>query len=413
MKKSLLFLTLLIFSVCSVHSQIVNIPDTNFKNYLLGEATININADTEIQVTEAEAFTGYLACNNLGIGDLTGLEAFINITELYVSDNNITSLDVSANTALHTLFCERNNIPSLDVTSNTALVSIQFSDNLLTTLDVSNNTLLQTLNCNRNNLTALAVSNNTNLGSLLVRENQLTTLDVSNNTSLTSLVCSGNNLGTLDVSNNTALVFLECGQAGLSTLDVSNNTALINLDCHSNSLEILDVSNNLALDRLDCYFNNLTELDLSANSNLTILWCSNNDLSSLNVANGNNTNVTYFNTTSNPNLTCIQVDDVAYASTNWTDIDAVANFNEDCNSLSIADFNKYDISIYPNPANDIMYIAHNNQVTHYGIASITGQLMEKGVLTSNIHLDKLPEGVYVLSLYTIDGHKIIKKIIKN
>lgn len=412
MKKTVLFFALIIFSF-KLHSQVVNIPDANFKSYLIGEPNINTNFDDEIQVTEAEAYTGYLACNNLGIADLTGIEAFINITELYVNDNNLSTIDLSSNVDLHTLFCSRNMLTTLDVSNNTALISLQCDDNQLTTLDISNNTSLMALYCHINSITTLDVGNNTALQNLSVRENQLTTLDVSNNTSLISLICSVNNLTTLDVSNNTALTLLECGQTGLSTLDVSNNTALVHLDCRSNNLTTLDVSNNLALDRLDCYVNNLTELDVSANTNLTTLWCSNNDLTSLNVANGSNENITYFNATANPDLTCIQVDDAAYASTNWTNIDSTTSFSEDCSTMSITDFSKYDVSIYPNPAKDILYVAHNNQIVQYSIASITGQLMKKGALTSNVRLNKLPDGVYVLSLYTIDGHKIIKKIIKD
>jgi hypothetical protein len=36
----------------------VNIPDANFKAYLVGNKAININGDTEIQVSEASAFKG-------------------------------------------------------------------------------------------------------------------------------------------------------------------------------------------------------------------------------------------------------------------------------------------------------------------------------------------------------------------
>src|SRR5690606_2694723 len=412
MKKLLLFFSLFIFGVCTVHSQIVNIPDANFKNYLLGEATINTNADTEIQTTEAEAYTGYLACNNLGIADLTGIEAFINITELYVNDNNLSTIDLSSNVDLHTLFCSRNMLTTLDVSNNTALISLQCDDNQLTTLDISNNTSLMALYCHINSITALDVGNNTALQNLSVRENQLTTLDVSNNTSLIRLICSVNNLTTLDVSNNTALTLLECGETGLSTLDVSNNTALVHLDCRSNNLTTLDVSNNTALDRLDCYFNNLTELDLSANTNLTVLWCSNNDLTSLNVANGSNENITYFNATANPDLTCIQVDDAAYASTNWTNIDSTTSFSEDCSTMSVTDFNVESIAVYPNPASSIVHVKHNGNINDYSITSITGQLIKKGALVSSINLAQLQKGIYFLSLYAIDGHKIIKKVIK-
>ena len=43
-------------------AQNVNIPDANFKSYLIGNTAINTNADTVIQVSEATAFTGTIDC---------------------------------------------------------------------------------------------------------------------------------------------------------------------------------------------------------------------------------------------------------------------------------------------------------------------------------------------------------------
>ncbi|MCH7534683.1 MAG: hypothetical protein IH948_02875 [Bacteroidetes bacterium] len=54
----LLTLVVLSFSNALVNAQIVNIPDANFKSYLVGNSSINTNLDSEIQVSEATAFTG-------------------------------------------------------------------------------------------------------------------------------------------------------------------------------------------------------------------------------------------------------------------------------------------------------------------------------------------------------------------
>ena len=164
--------------------QNVNIPDADFKAYLVGNTAINTNGDSEIQVSEATVFNGTINCQNLNISDLTGIEAF---------------------------------------------------------------TALQELNC---------------------RINQLTSLDVS---------------------NNTALAYLLCGHNQLTSLDVSNNTALFSFLCNNN-----------------------------------------NQLTSLDVRNGNNTNMPYFNALDNPNITCIDVDDVNYSTTNWTDIDPQHYFSNNC-----------------------------------------------------------------------------------
>jgi hypothetical protein len=46
----------------SISAQVVNIPDANFKAYLVGNYSINTNHDSEIQVSEAVAFTGSINC---------------------------------------------------------------------------------------------------------------------------------------------------------------------------------------------------------------------------------------------------------------------------------------------------------------------------------------------------------------
>ena len=71
--------------------------------------------------------------------------------------------------------------------------------------------------------------------------------------------------------------------------------------------------------------------------------CNNNQLTSLDVRNGNNTNITTFNATTNPDLTCIFVDDISYSTTNWTDIDPASTFVE----------NEAECDAITPPANDL------------------------------------------------------------
>jgi len=68
---------------------------------------------------------------------------------LWSSNNQLTSLDVSKNTALYALYCEENQLNSLDVSGNTALTALGLSGNLLTSMDISNNTDLQVILLNR------------------------------------------------------------------------------------------------------------------------------------------------------------------------------------------------------------------------------------------------------------------------
>jgi hypothetical protein len=123
MKALILLLTILLVPFL-LRAQIVHIPDANFKAALVGNSGINTNGDDEIQVSEAEAYDGTIDVDDQGIADMTGLEAFVNLTRLECSYNQLTNLDVSANTLLERLDCVGNQLTSLDVSANTALTTL-------------------------------------------------------------------------------------------------------------------------------------------------------------------------------------------------------------------------------------------------------------------------------------------------
>ncbi|MCH2225905.1 MAG: hypothetical protein MK066_14135 [Crocinitomicaceae bacterium] len=211
MKKSILCFASILF-IFGVSAQIVNIPDSTFKTLLLQNSSINSNMDTEIQLSEANSYTGVInVTNGFTIADMTGLEEFTQITELHCAVNALTQLDVS------------------------------------------NNLLVTVISCYGNNISSLIIGNNPNLTELSLNANLL------------------------------------------------------------------------------------TSLDLSSYPNLTVLNCSLNPLIELNVANGNNTNMTSFSAMLTPDLQCIQVDDPAYSTANWTDIDTSAIFSLDCSSTNSLD----------------------------------------------------------------------------
>ncbi len=130
---------------------------------------------------------------------------------------------------------------------------------------------MEILDCSYNQLTSLNLSNNTALAQLDCSNNDLTSLDISNNAALTELNCSSNDLTLLDISSNVVLAELRCNNNSLTSLDASNNVALEILYCMNNQLTSLDVSNNIALGYLDCSYNKLTSLDISNNNALLYL----------------------------------------------------------------------------------------------------------------------------------------------
>jgi len=346
------------------------VPDDNFEQELidlgyddyLDDYVLTRNIDT-VETLEIPS---------MNISDLTGIESFIALKYLDCSDNNISSLDVSSMIELINFNCSKNNLSTLDISSNTDLMTLKCYNNNLNALDTESNTALTYLSCATNNLSALELSNNTdlvylycdynNLGSLDVSsntdlvhltcdENNLSALDLTLNTELEALYCNLNEISSLDVSNNILLEYLYCGYNNLTSLDVSSNSTLADLGCNNNQLTILETKYNVALKnllcdynliteldlrsnpqlvKLDCEANNLTNLFLKNNPALTSLSCGENDLTYLNVKNGNNSNITLFNATDCPDLYCIEVDDAAWSTASWTEIDAHASFSEDC-----------------------------------------------------------------------------------
>ena len=162
MKKLLLILLCLPFIG---FGQNVNIPDANFKSYLVGNSAINTNGDSEIQVSEANLFGGEIDVENFNISDLTGIEEFTALTSLDCEENQLTSLDVSQNPALTHLDCSENQITSLDLSSNITLEFLKARENQLTSLDFRNGTNILILDVDdfqsqyNPNLTCISVDN--------------------------------------------------------------------------------------------------------------------------------------------------------------------------------------------------------------------------------------------------------------
>ena len=150
-------------------------PDPNFEVVVrdaIEEQAFKYEPTNEVFDIDVKPIT-YIDASWRDIDHVTGIEWLSSLTAFYCSGNNLTNLDVSANTALEYLHCSYNGLTNLDVSANTALILLYCDDNSLTNLDVSANTALTDLYCYNNNLT---------------------NLDVSANTALTWLDCNGNPL---------------------------------------------------------------------------------------------------------------------------------------------------------------------------------------------------------------------------
>ncbi len=340
-----------IISTIGASAQNVNIPDANFKAYLVGDSTINTNYDSQIQVSEASSFEGTIDCSNMNISDLTGIEAFTAVTMLFCETNNLTQIDVTKNVALFRFYCNGNSLSQIDVTQNTAL---------------------------------------------------------------NMFYCQENNLTEIDLSKNAALMFFFCYDNSISTLDFTNNPMLRTVWCFDNILTTLTLTSNPGLQRLFCYDNLLTELDVH-NTSLVSFNAHNNKLTSLNMANNYNHKLTSpnFSIMENPDLTCVKVDDVAYSTTNWTNIEAGVNFSLGCSSVGTREeVNNFNFSMYPNPAINYLTIDFEGKAISLVISDATGKIV-KTTKSSNktVDVSSLTKGIYFLQMQTDKG-LISKRFIK-
>lgn len=182
-----------------------NFPDEVFRAAV--QENYDLDADGFLSVSERNVTSMPLIVLADGeIKDLKGIEYFTSLTSLYAADLGIEQADLSA-------------------LSN--LKSLRINGNELTTLDVSKNTALTDLNCRGNTkLTNLVLS--ASVQKLQCDDCALTSLDVSMCSQLNFLNCYSNNLSSLNLSANPLLSELNCSMNRLAELDLSANTLLAN-----------------------------------------------------------------------------------------------------------------------------------------------------------------------------------------
>ena len=212
-------------------------------------------------------------------------------------------------------------------------------------------------------------------------------------------------------------------------LDLSNNPSLLGLYCNDNNLSNIDVSNNTNLGYLYCERNPITKLYLGKNHNLYQLSARGCSLECLNLRSSNSTPIKldrlwlgYNSQTVNPNLNCIEVDDVQYYANynsnnpTSTEFEYIGSFSNNCNNscspLNIENL-LVDFSIFPNPTNNLIQIEIENYNGSFEaeLYDFTGKLLETTNHT-NLSLADYPSGIYSLKVTYGDRVKEVK-VIKN
>ncbi len=339
-----------------------DIPDANFETALEALIIDDVSGDGQVPTAEIEILTS-LDVRSLNISDLTGIEDFVALEQLYCSNNNLTALNVSNLTNLQKLWAFNNYLTTIDLTNNLAIGDLRIEQNELASIDLSNQTNLVFLQIDRNELTALDVSNSPAITRFRAYGNNISTIDLSNNSLLREVRVYGNDLLSLNVQNgnNTNIINFEaygnelldcilvddasysttnwtsidsqttfnetaCAIAYTTIIDANFEAALealINDDISDDgkvptseietltsldvsSLNIIDltgIEDFVALIDLDAEQNNLTALDLSNNTLLETVDLDSNDLATLTLP--TNGSLVTFICNNNPNLTTL------------------------------------------------------------------------------------------------------------
>lgn len=185
------FIATLLCSYIVSHSQVVRIPDLNFKQRVIALG-YDENSDGNIQVSEAQKVTK-LYVDRLGIVNLEGINSFTNLEELGCYGNKLQSLNVSGLKKLKHLYAYNNRIEKLSLGDNTTLEVLFIQDNfLLTELDISKLSNLRELFISNNKIKKLDVNG----------LNVLEKIDGENNRIETALLNKAPSLKSINLKNN-------------------------------------------------------------------------------------------------------------------------------------------------------------------------------------------------------------------
>ncbi len=307
-----------------------NFPDDNFRNRVKENFDIDRNglldSNERIAVKKIEL-------NGQDVGSLKGIENFLALTDLYIMENKVKTLNLSNNEYLTNLSCRDNQLETLDLSKNTYLFFLDCNLNHLTSLDLSkanakvsfyadNN--LAAMNLNESNqmdlstLQGFDVSKASNWiggsvsGNILTATSDKVTYDYDCGKGVTAKFTLAkerevaiNEINFPDdnfreyIKNRFDLNkddILKGNEANVQVLNIYGKYIssikgieffpdLRVLNCYNNFIKDIDVTKNLELADFEFDYNEVSTIDVSKNVKLEEFWCPGNKLTHLDVSN--------------------------------------------------------------------------------------------------------------------------------
>jgi hypothetical protein len=416
---------------------------TLFSNYTNAQDQITLIwtvSDTvkkvSIKATESETFTV-----NWGDGTTeteTGAgNTIVTLSHTYVAEGEYTAVITASNDCRFTyLNCGTYHIGFQPVKSRVSKL-------ILT--DCSN---LENLQCSNCELTSLDLKSCTALQNLTCVFNKITNLDLSNCPALETVMCHDNKLAELNLEGCSALQSLYCGGYGsLSDLDLSDCAALRSLDCAASGITSLDITGCPALERISCGRNQLQLSDLFAVSKFITnnynKYLGQQNLPRQNAAIGTEIfpEQSIFDGTTT-NYTIETTGGGAVSPSNYTITNGKLKFNTDglyvvtmtnnaiashpdnpakvtfqvsvSGNTGIAETTLSNITIYPNPTHDILFVEGDNFDT-IKLYDMLGKVVLDQFVNgkAEININHLSNGIYSISIFSkgkiIENSKIVKQ----
>jgi len=356
-------------------AQYTTIPDANFEQELINQGIDSESTlDGQVLTSDINTITN-LTIRSTNINYMSGIEGFVALTNLTVVDNE--------------------NLTHLDLNSNNALTHLSCNNNLSLILNVENIINLEYLSYYNISDIPVEIGNKPNLTYINCSANLLTTIDITQCPNLEVLICESNLFNSIDISQNQKLEFINASVNNINEIDLSSNINLKVLFIWNNNLETINLDQNVVLEQL---------------------YCDNNNLTSVHIQNNTNELITIFDTTNNPNLTCVFVDNIQYSQTNWTNVDTNTFFVEtesECEALAVNETTiENQIFVYPNPIKRTLRISDfNNKISKIVIYDLLGNVILK-TNKNIIDFSKNKKSVYFLKILMKKGAIVNKKIIK-
>ncbi|MDI4651706.1 MULTISPECIES: leucine-rich repeat domain-containing protein [Pseudoalteromonas] len=258
----------------------------------------------------------YLTSNQLKSIELS---EYTNLVRLDLSQNELTSIDLSQAPSLNHLALKNNELLSIDLDVNILLEELIINNNRLLELDLFQNNQLVVLNASNLAINELDLSNLNNLESLSLDYTAISNLDFSLLSSLTNISLRGVEQSLVPWEQIYHVSRLGIGGQDYTSFDFSPFTRLIYLSVGDSSItDFSTIANPQQLQTLDIWGNNLlTQLDISTMTSLQHFYLQSTAVTQIDFA--NNTNLEYVSAWNNPLRTVSGIEGITnnYANLNF------------------------------------------------------------------------------------------------